>query len=549
MVPPPGQPSHVYGTQFVCLVITLIAGVCHAAAWMTPGLWYAAWISQILVIALGFINPWRSACGWGLLVGAIVTGTAFSWGIKALQSTMDAPVALALGLYSLLIFFEALGFAAFCGAVSLIARRGRMWYVLIPCVWTAVDFWLPRIFAWKIGYTQIEWPEMLQVAELVGSDGIGFVLTAAAAIPAVALLGKAKVAGPREMRRFNRPFVIGYCLAAALLLASSLIFGHVRTKYWDTVSEDLPKLRVALVQVDPEYVGSEQKLRDQSLAVHDQVDLICWPETSIGVYSSELTHFRDIENTQRLSRDSQSNLEPAKDFHCHLLAGGKVYAANAADDGPFTMSTFLINPAQDVLGKYNKRTLMPLGEYVPGQSFYPALRHWMTIEHVIEAGHDPQPLVMSTGNRLGVLMCYEDTIPRNARHTVSAGAEVLISLIQGTAFENPRTLIQHQRLAVLRAVENRRCFLRCASTGVTCMVSPSGKIISSLPPHSEGSQLAEAPLISDLSFYTRIGDTLPILCTLLLIIPLAAPICSATSRTKKRNYFPECRDKIDLGRS
>lgn len=532
----PRAPRRAYGSVLVCVAVSLIAGGCHAAAWIVPGVWYGAWISQILLIALGFIRPWRSACGWGLLVGLIVTGSAFSWGIKTLQSTMDAPIALAIALYGLLIFFEALGFAAFCGSVSFVARRGRMWYALIPCTWTAVDYWLPRIFAWKIGYTQLEWSEMLQVAAVVGSDGIGFVLTAAAAIPAVALLGQGRLAGNQAMRAANRPFVVGYCLLAAALFVSTLLFGHLQMSYWEGAILDLPKLRIALIQVDPEYVGSEKKLRDQSLAVHDQVDLICWPETSIGVYSSELTHFRDVENTLRLSRDSQTNLEPAKDFHCHLLAGGKVYASHAADDGPFTMSTFLIGPTQDVLGKYNKRTLMPLGEYVPGQSFYPPLRHWMTIEHIIEAGDDPEPLRMTTGTPLGVLMCYEDTIPRNARHTALAGAEVLLSLIQGTAFENPLTLIQHQRLAVLRAVENRRCFVRCASTGVTCLVSPTGKILSSLAPQTEGSLVVETPLIKGRSVYTRSGDVLPFLCTTFLLIVATRQI-SGSGLVNKRNSF------------
>jgi apolipoprotein N-acyltransferase len=255
-------------------------------------------------------------------------------------------------------------------------------------------------------------------------------------------------------------------------------------------------------------MGSDEKLRQRSLAVHNQVDLVCWPETSIGTYSDELAHFRDVDHTLDLSRESQTSLEPAKGFHCHLLAGGKLYSAESSQVGPYYMATFLISPQQDVVGRYRKRTLMPLGEYVPGQSIYPSLRHWMTIEHIIHAGTDANPLRMADGTNLGVLMCYEDTIPRNARHTTVAGAELLISLIQGTAFENRLTLIQHERLARLRAVENRRCFVRCSSTGITCAISPTGQMLCTLQSQTEGTLVVDVPLIASRTGYHFLGDSI-----------------------------------------
>ena len=100
---------------------------------------------------------------------------------------------------------------------------------------------------------------------------------------------------------------------------------------------------------------------------------------------------------------------------------------------------------------------------------------------------------------------------------VVGAAVLIVSLIQGTAFESPLTLVQHQRLAALRAVENRRYFVRCASTGITCVITPTGKIAARLPPQIEGTLMSEVALIRCQTPYNQAGDWLPFVCTALAI--------------------------------
>jgi len=530
------RPPEIRASTRVCLAV--IAGALHAAAWYFPGAWPFAWAGQIALVALGVISPPRSAFAHGMLVGAIGIGCSFYWGVAALGTTIDAPIAVAFLLYGALVTIESLAFGLFCCAVALVTRRGLAYVWLVPCAWVTIEFWFPRLFPWKLGYSQLEVIPLLQIAELVGSAGVSFVMTAAAAIPVVLAIGWRHGRGAAE-----RWWATSYAVSASLLLAATLVFGVVREWQWTSWANQQPKLRVALIQVDPGYMGADVKLRERSLAVHQDVDLICWPEASVGIYSESLTHFRDIDRTRTLSRDSRDSLEPGKGLATHLLAGGKLYHDNAAEEGPFTMAGLLISPTQDILGKYRKRTLLPLGEYVPGQSYYPEIRHWMTIHDIIVAGNDASPLRTARDEPLGVLICYEDTIPSNARRTAAAGAEAFFSLIQGNAFENPLTLIQHQRLAVMRAVENRRYFARCASTGVTCIIGPTGRTVGKLEPKTEGTLRGEISLIRQPTLYMLIGDSFPWLCTivtglgLFYLRPLpqsplasAARACSTTSR-------------------
>jgi apolipoprotein N-acyltransferase len=524
----PSPSNRSWRIMATCLILSLIAGSLHGVSWLFPGTWYAAWMGHAALIAIPFLATPRLAFWSGMVAGVVTNACGFYWGVEALQATMAASPTVAFGMYGLLVTFEAVAFGLFCWASAHFVRRGPAYYVLIPVTWTAVEFWYPRIFAWKIGYSQLEWIELLQIAELVGVEGIGFVMTAAAAIPAVLILSSRTSQLVHRADQRHRVNAIAYCVASAALLGATLAFGSLRRQQWEAHAAGESKLKIALMQIDPAYGRSKRKLRERSLAVHDQVDLICWPETAIGAYSDQLKDFRDSDRTFELSHESHSYLEPAKDLHCHLLAGGKTYSGEPTEEGPFWMAAFLINPLQDIVGTYKKRTLMPLGEYVPGQNLYPPLREWFTLQQVIEAGKDPSPITMSGGRRLGVLMCYEDTIPQNARQTAAAGAEIFISLIQGTVFENPLTLVQHQRLAVLRAVENRRYFLRCASTGQTCVITPTGQVVADLPLHTEDTLVCEAALFGKLTLYTVLGDFFPIACSVFCIAGLV--LCLRTPK-------------------
>jgi len=100
----------------------------------------------------------------------------------------------------------------------------------------------------------------------------------------------------------------------------------------------------------------------------------------------------------------------------------------------------------------------------------------------------------------------------------NAGANILISLINGSAFNNSLTLAQHRLLAQLRAVECRRAFLRCAATGETCVISPIGTITQHLPIHNQGILVADLPLFEGETLYSRFGELLPLVCGGLLLL-------------------------------
>jgi apolipoprotein N-acyltransferase len=129
-------------------------------------------------------------------------------------------------------------------------------------------------------------------------------------------------------------------------------------------------------------------------------------------------------------------------------------------------------------------------------------------------GAEAEVLGSKTGARLGAMLCYEDMVPVASREMVHGGANVLVSLINGSAFESPHTLKQHRLLAQLRALECRRYFLRCAATGETCVISPLGEIVDRIPLQQDGVLKSEVALLERTTVYSHAPWLGPSLCLL-----------------------------------
>jgi apolipoprotein N-acyltransferase len=176
----------------------------------------------------------------------------------------------------------------------------------------------------------------------------------------------------------------------------------------------------------------------------------------------------------------------------------------------------LVDEAERLVGWYHKRHLMPFGEYVPGGDLISDLRLHFPMENEFSVGADAAVLACGDA-RLGVMLCYEDMVPAAATSLARRGANLLVSLINGSAFTNPLTLSQHRLLAQLRAVENRRCLMRCAATGETCVIAPTGVVTDRLPFVVDDVLTADVPLLEGRTLATVAEGWFPVVCGLGLV--------------------------------
>src|SRR5262249_32735935 len=133
-----------------------------------------------------------------------------------------------------------------------------------------------------------------------------------------------------------------------------------------------------------------------------------------------------------------------------LLFGGLALAHDERGAQRLYNSAFLRGTDGRVLGRYDKRILVPFGEYMPLGDRFPRLRELRPATSTFAAGGDPVLLRVGALARIGTLICYEDVIPGPARAAVHGGATLLVNVTNDAWYGDGAEPVQHQALAVWR---------------------------------------------------------------------------------------------------
>ena len=125
----------------------------------------------------------------------------------------------------------------------------------------------------------------------------------------------------------------------------------------------------------------------------------------------------------------------------------------------------------------------------------------------------------------GSPICYEIIFPNLVRKFTKKGAEFLTTITNDGWYGKSSAPHQHFAMAVMRAVENRRFLLRAATTGISGVVDPYGRILTKSELHTVTFLDGQITPRKDLTLYARVGDLFAHLCltlsTLFLILALA----------------------------
>jgi len=483
-----------------------------AAPWLWQGLVPCAWLGVAALLALvSGQRGWRGEAV-PLVVGVIGLSLAFHWAPEVLAEAMKKPSAVGFAAIIPIVLWDACRFAVPFWIVGRTVSDPRDAWLPAGLAAVAAEAGLASVFPWKLGYTQLAWPVLVQAADLGGAEWPTFMVFAhAGAILALASLP------------WTRPTPLAVAAVAVCLV--NLGYGAWAMQHWAAQAAAAPQLRVALVQTDPDDDDAIESLRSLSARAREmpggQPDLVCWPEGSGGSYEEGLGSLADPDAVQARSREPRRGLRPWPEPYAALLLGGRVYRGYPEKPRDIFQAALLLDRAETIAGCYHKRHLMPFGEFVPGGDQFPQLRHYFPMEDEFDVGGEATVLACGDKAKLGVLLCYEDMVPSAATTLVRNSANVLVSLINGSAFTEPLTLAQHRLLAQLRAVENRRCLLRCAATGETCVISPLGTVLERLPLHTLDVLVADVPLLEGRTLASRIGPAFPLGCAAALAAMVA----------------------------
>jgi apolipoprotein N-acyltransferase len=465
--------------------------------------------------------------GYAFLVDAKTFGWLLPFAVIALPAGMACYTALGLALARLLWTRGAVRLLSLAVALTLAEwLRGHMF----------------SGFPWNVyGYALISPLWLAQGAALIGIWGLTFLAVAIYASPAVL------ADDPTDTKR---PW-IAPALSLAVIVALA-VYGAVRLARTPTEYVDGVRLRIMQPnlqqdekfnyaqkqQVMSRYLAlSDRASGPQSSGVHDVTHLI-WPESAFPFF---LTREADVL-AQIAALLPQGT----------VLITGAVRPPETAPGEPITRaynSIYVIDHDGSILSVYDKVHLVPFGEYLPFQRLLErlGLMQLTKVRGGFIAGDRRRNQRVPGAPSFLPLVCYEiifsgDAVPRSERPSwlvEHVGRWVAWPFVAGSG-ERPGWMLnltndgwfgisagpyQHFQQARVRAIEEGLPLVRAANTGISAVVDPLGRVITSLPLGTEGVLDASLPQAIPPTPFARLGQS-----PLLLVMGVALVVILRSRR-------------------
>ncbi|MDI3282714.1 apolipoprotein N-acyltransferase [Polyangium sp. 15x6] len=410
---------------------------------------------------------------------------------------------------------QSLIWAIGAGATHLVHRRARAPFVLAFAVGVFVAVSLPSVFAWTPAGLVSPWPALVQLADIVGERGVSVIFAVSAAFLARALQAMFAEGATSTKARFGRKTTVPLAIAVAIPALLG-IHGALRMRFLSTQPSVVRTVRVALLN---QAVGPKERwdpknhagiLRDLRRLTKDAeaggVDLTVWPEAA---YPYPLMH----GTTQAPRGPRGIHGDGARGpilFGLIMLEKPTATSPGIVETNSRNSAT-LVLPDGSLQPSYDKLKLLWFGETVPLGAYLPWLRRIFQASGGLVPGTEPTALVLPHADglvRMGVLNCYEDTLPGvGLRITRALQPNLLVNVTNDAWFVGTAEPELHARLAALRAIEHRLDLVRAVNLGVLSWIDARGVVVAR-DASSSPSTLVATPTLRDgsLTIYGRFGD-------------------------------------------
>ncbi len=135
----------------------------------------------------------------------------------------------------------------------------------------------------------------------------------------------------------------------------------------------------------------------------------------------------------------------------------------------------------------------------------------------------PEISILNAGNTpVGCAVCYESVYGEYYTGYIRKGAKAMTIITNDAWWGDTPGYKQHLSYASLRAIETRRAIARCANTGISAIISPSGEIVKETNWWEPAILRGSLPLRDDMTFFVTHGDITGRVCTFLFLMLLLA---------------------------
>ncbi|HUR40706.1 MAG TPA: apolipoprotein N-acyltransferase [Verrucomicrobiae bacterium] len=434
--------------------IALVLGAIATLGFAPHGQWYLTVISLALLFGLAA----RATRGRALLIGGLFGLGHFLTGVYWIYISthvyggapqwLGALLTLALSAY--LAAYPAL---ALWLAARLDLLRAPSGWAAVPALWVLLELARASLLwdgmPWlSLGEIAVDTP-LARLLPIAGVHGVSWV---------VALAAYALYRFAVEPARASR------VVAALVLLAPLASFALPRPSSWTQPAGEA--IEVALVQAN---IRQDEKwlpaMRAEALSRHWRLTQQAWP--------AALVVWPEVALTQPLHQLRDSYLadldREAAEHQATVLAGLLVI-----EDKAHYNSVIALGASQ---GRYDKRHLVPFGEYFPIPAFLRPIMDVLDTPYSDFAfGADDQPLLTAAGHALETSICFEDVFGDEIRVRARESA-FLVNMTNDAWFADSAAPHQHLAFSRLRAMENGRWMLRAANTGISALIDADGNLV------------------------------------------------------------------------
>jgi len=200
-------------------------------------------------------------------------------------------------------------------------------------------------------------------------------------------------------------------------------------------------------------------------------------------------------------------------------------------------SILFFRPDSKKIKKYGKIMLVPFGEKVPFVEELPFLGDLIKWQVGISSWNVGKEKVLFDvdNHKVGGVICIESIYPDFVAGFVQKGAELIAVVTNDSWYGYSSGPFQHKEIAVLRAVENRRTVVRVANGGISCMIDPTGRIISNTKLFTKAELVVDAPLNNETTFYSMHPLLIPLFCSSFSVITIVFFIYIKLSKKIKKS--------------
>jgi len=509
------------GATLTVAGLPILSAVLMAHAFPPNDLGWIAWVG---LVPLCLVIP-GSSWTFERYFGAVIAGlTFYGIGLRFIDTLSDvlpsaspgqfrrlwlAATVLGIWVWPLTILIARqlslrCGFPLTAGfpIAWVIVEHARHWFSLVlfgnECPWL------------HLGYSQVEFCSILQVAALGGMGLISFLLCSVNAALAVVIHSVYERAWP------NRRECVGMIMTI-LGLWVAFSYGLYQLQPGPTAASSV--FRVGLVPRANmiAHAGSEVAILKSDLkAENSRPHLLLYGENTIESISLPPACSAVGETKSDPGRWEAILADVSREMGTYLVVGA-TRSTRVIDGDQRHVCAVLVSPEKGLVAWSDKSALVPFAESSPPWAEYPVVRRLLG---VTDKSDDFAPSArmssfavsvegLSPPIRLGTAICYDVS---STKVFQDAALRSDAFLVLGNEPIDPRRCTPSWLLnmARCRAVESRRAIARTSIGGTSCMINCHGQIEAALPrsqTRTEGSMLVAAlPISGELSLYGRSGD-------------------------------------------